>query len=173
MTDVAEVVKRDVGRFDRTTLGFTIVPRAQEALMPEEQPLRAAVGQLQGNRKFALLLLTDRRVLVVRGGVRMGYEDLPLGQITSVHTSLTKIVIATGGAQEVDLRAVSNVDDVAAAIRAAIAGARAAPATQPATTPAPPNDAYDQLRKLGELRDSGVLTDDEFEEKKRKLLGQI
>lgn len=34
-------------------------------------------------------------------------------------------------------------------------------------------DPVEQLRKLGELRDAGVLSDDEFEAKKAELLGQI
>ena len=34
-----------------------------------------------------------------------------------------------------------------------------------------PDDTLEQLKKLGELRDSGVLTDEEFEEQKRKILG--
>ncbi len=32
------------------------------------------------------------------------------------------------------------------------------------------DDTLEQLKKLGELRDSGVLTDEEFEAEKRKLL---
>jgi hypothetical protein len=48
------------------------------------------------------------------------------------------------------------------------------PATAPA--PAPPADALtdevvDQLRKLAELRDAGIVTDEEFTAKKRVLLG--
>jgi large subunit ribosomal protein L7/L12 len=35
------------------------------------------------------------------------------------------------------------------------------------------DDPLDQLRKLGELRDAGVLTDEEFEAKKAELLGRI
>jgi len=34
-------------------------------------------------------------------------------------------------------------------------------------------DPVEQLRKLGELRDAGVLSDDEFEAKKAELLGRI
>jgi hypothetical protein len=34
-------------------------------------------------------------------------------------------------------------------------------------------DLLEQLRKLGELRNAGVLTDDEFEAKKAELLGRI
>lgn len=33
------------------------------------------------------------------------------------------------------------------------------------------DDSLDQLKKLGELRDSGVLTDEEFEAKKSEILG--
>ena len=33
------------------------------------------------------------------------------------------------------------------------------------------DDTLEQLKKLGELRDSGVLTDEEFEAQKKELLG--
>jgi hypothetical protein len=36
-----------------------------------------------------------------------------------------------------------------------------------------PSDAIDQIRRLGELRDSGIISDSEFETKKATLLGQI
>ena len=39
---------------------------------------------------------------------------------------------------------------------------------RPAATPPP--DTLDLLRKLGDLRDGGVLTDAEFEAKKAELL---
>jgi putative oligomerization/nucleic acid binding protein len=49
-------------------------------------------------------------------------------------------------------------------------------AQAPAPAPAPAaggmtDDTIQQLQKLGELRDSGVLTDEEFDAQKRKLLG--
>lgn len=44
----------------------------------------------------------------------------------------------------------------------------------PAAAPAPPSASADttieQLQKLGQLRDSGVLTDAEFEAQKQKIL---
>jgi hypothetical protein len=56
-----------------------------------------------------------------------------------------------------------------AAVFAALgaAGVQAAPAA-----PAQP-DPYEQLRKLDELRDQGVLTDAEFEAKKKQLLDRL
>jgi hypothetical protein len=48
-----------------------------------------------------------------------------------------------------------------------------APMAPPApTAPAPPQlDMVDQLKRLGELRDSGLLTEEEFAAQKAKLLG--
>jgi len=45
-------------------------------------------------------------------------------------------------------------------------------APQPAAAPAQP-DVTDQLKKLGELRDAGVLTNEEFETKKAELLARL
>jgi hypothetical protein len=44
----------------------------------------------------------------------------------------------------------------------------AGPAATPATAPAP--DPLDQLRKLAELRDAGIVTNEEFDAKKAQLL---
>ncbi|UTT61547.1 SHOCT domain-containing protein [Microcella humidisoli] len=57
----------------------------------------------------------------------------------------------------------------------AAAPAAAAPAPAPAAAPAPPaNDMgakLEQLKQLGELRDAGILTPEEFEAKKAVILG--
>ncbi|WP_433275331.1 SHOCT domain-containing protein [Pseudonocardia xinjiangensis] len=47
-------------------------------------------------------------------------------------------------------------------------------ASQPAPPTAPDTGGQDrlaQLRELGDLRDRGVLTDEEFEQQKRRVLG--
>jgi hypothetical protein len=44
-------------------------------------------------------------------------------------------------------------------------------APPPPPAPAPAADPIEQLTKLGALRDSGVLTEEEFEAQKAKLLG--
>jgi hypothetical protein len=45
-----------------------------------------------------------------------------------------------------------------------------APAPEPAAAPAP--DMVAQLRQLAELKEQGILTDDEFAVQKAKILGQ-
>src|SRR5436190_11547762 len=45
--------------------------------------------------------------------------------------------------------------------------------TQHAQAQADVQDVTEEIRKLGELHDQGVLTDDEFESKKRELLARL
>lgn len=49
--------------------------------------------------------------------------------------------------------------------------AQAAAAPPPAPAPAAEEDPYAKLKQLGELHDSGVLTDEEFAAAKAKILG--
>ena len=63
--------------------------------------------------------------------------------------------------------------DAAVAAPAAHHGVHA-PVAPPATPPAPPlgtDDMLTQLTRLGELRAAGVLTDEEFETQKARILG--
>ena len=50
-------------------------------------------------------------------------------------------------------------------------GAAPAPAPAAASSSSSPVDVADQLRKLAELRDQGILTEEEFSVQKQKLLG--
>lgn len=59
-------------------------------------------------------------------------------------------------------------------LRNAIEVAASQSATAGAVAPSDAErDPAEQLRKLGELRDAGVVSDDEFEAKKAELLGRI
>jgi hypothetical protein len=41
----------------------------------------------------------------------------------------------------------------------------------PAASAGPSDEAIDQLQKLAQLKEQGILTDEEFQQQKRKLLG--
>jgi hypothetical protein len=46
------------------------------------------------------------------------------------------------------------------------------PETQPAAAPSEPEPSYlDELERLGALRDQGIISDEDFEAKKKQLLG--
>ena len=49
--------------------------------------------------------------------------------------------------------------------------AQQAPAAPAAPTGGMSDDTINQLKQLGELKDQGILTEDEFEAQKQKLLG--
>jgi hypothetical protein len=73
--------------------------------------------------------------------------------------------IALQGVPKTDAERVKRLLDEAVA---ASKGVATGPAT---TTAAPVPDLADQLRKLADLRDHGILTDEEFAGQKAKLLG--
>jgi hypothetical protein len=79
--------------------------------------------------------------------------------------------VVVGTASAVSNKAASNQ-----AAKAQAAAPPPAPEAPSAGAPAPApaalsDDVYDQLKKLGELRDAGILTDEEFNAKKTQLLG--
>ena len=81
---------------------------------------------------------------------------------------VARVAVASGTAT-----AVSNRVSRRQANRWAQQEPQQAPAYQepPPKAPAPTSDPIEQLTKLGELRDSGVLTEEEFAAQKAKLLG--
>lgn len=60
---------------------------------------------------------------------------------------------------------------MAAQAQAAQAAAASTPPPPPAGPSAFSDEQFQQLEKLGELRDAGILTDEEFQAKKAQILG--
>lgn len=140
------------------------------------------------NGKAGLIVATDRRVLFLSAGV-MGsqFEDIPLSKITSVQQSsamLSASLVVHASGTKVEISNVIPKDaakTLAEYVRArtsdhppattATTAAPATAATSATSVPASEPDVTDQIRKLAELRDEGLLTDEEFAAKKRNLLG--
>ena len=128
-------------------------------------------GQHQG-----ITVLTDQRLLFVfHGWVNQIIEDFPLDRITSVSSksgfSTGTLIVHTAGAQaEISSIVNSDLKYFIDALRANVTGS-------PGTTGVGPDgrdqDPVEQIRKLGELRDQGILTDEEFNAKKADLLKRI
>ena len=70
--------------------------------------------------------------------------------------------------QELNIQSAPLTDEDQAALGAAPAQAAPAPAAPP---PSEGPSYLEELEKLGELRDKGIITDAEFEAKKKELLG--
>jgi hypothetical protein len=112
-----------------------------------------------------------RSEMMRRRGVGRGRPSL-------VGTAARTAVIAGTATAVSGKVAASQQQRAAAEQQAAAAAAQAAPPPPPpaAPAPAPPaggltDDVVQQLRSLGELRDAGVLTEEEFAAKKAKILG--
>jgi hypothetical protein len=86
----------------------------------------------------------------------------------------SNITIESTGGQSFELEGVPKADAerVKSLLDNAVAAARGGTSAAPvAAASAPVPDVADQLRKLADLRDQGILTDDEFAAQKAKLLG--
>ena len=142
-----------------------------------------------------LAVLTDRRLMFVKDGwVGKTTEDFPLDKISSVQWNsgimfgkLT--VFASGNKAEITNVGKQAGKAIADTIRERLASGPTYPPQPPAQPPtpvapapapasAPPADmsrdeVFSALRQLGELRDAGIVTDAEFEAKKKELLDRI
>lgn len=155
------------------------IKKLPEYLNGGETVLAITGGRVGTNA--GLLAATDRRVLFVSEGViNHTFEDFPYDRINTVTSSrgmaLAKIMINTGGASRIiEQVAKAEAEAIAAVIRErveAVTRERYQPAAPaPSSRPQPPGPSLaSQLRELAELRDQGILTSDEFETQKARLL---
>jgi hypothetical protein len=130
------------------------------------------------------LTLTTHRVLWSKGFISTAQTSIYLTDIRDVRyhkplLSLGAIFLETAGGRSIEgLPAASNGAMIRDRLMAMIHWARqrgnlqATPAAAPsAATPRAP-DRLDQLRRLGELKAQGILSDEEFQAEKTKVLSQ-
>ena len=146
-----------------------------------------AVGEnpenlIQGyyNTGKGLLVSTTRRLIFIDKGLSYGLkvEDFPLDKISSIqHESgllVAKVTIHTSG----NMARIENVDIKAAAafvnfVRDKISRPVKAQMIPPPLPLSRQLNVMEQLQKLGELKSSGILSDEEFATMKAKLIEQI
>ena len=134
---------------------------------------------------LGLLARTDRRLLFLKDGWGGGTsEDFPFSKISSVQWSSSVLtgtitIFASGNKAEIKNVQKDSGKSLVDALRAIIADPPAH-AAHPATAPAAiapagaqGGDIIEQIRKLGDLRAAGILTDAEFEAKKADLLSRL
>jgi hypothetical protein len=153
----------------------------KERLEPGEEVIAAVQGKHvkdDGGQQGGTLVATNRRLAFYRKNVGgFTFDTYPYAAITSVDQGKNlygpslKLTVA-GAAIEVKWiqgdKGGVETGKIADAVRARLG--QGAP-TAPAAASAP--DATDQLRKLAELRDAGILSEEEFTAKKTEILGRI
>ncbi len=168
-----------------------------DALAPGEE----VICRLAGINKSQALVLTDRRAFIIKVGWRSGqtlggkvssFEYRNINSVEVRASMLTGVFeIAAGGVQgreaayfgkdkasawklpntlPIAKKQMKDFQLGAQAIRERSSNVQQPPAASAA--PAQP-DVVDQIRKLGELRAAGVLSEEEFVAKKQELLARM
>ncbi|WP_454043816.1 PH domain-containing protein [Cellulosimicrobium sp. Marseille-Q8652] len=127
-----------------------------------------------------LLTLTDRRLLFTKDGIMSSTnEDFPIEKISSIQWKSGVMLGSVTVYVSNNKAEIKNVDKtfgklLVDTVRDRIqGGAATVPPSAPTTPSTGGDDVMDQLRKVKELHEAGILTDAEFEAKKTELLGRI
>lgn len=115
------------------------------------------------------LTVTDKRVY---GKAAFGSRvDLPIDSISAVGMSAFKGISVSSPSGIVSFICIKNNEEVHKAISALLLNRqKASPASEAVTSVVPQSNA-DELKKYKELLDGGVITQEEFDKKKKQLLG--
>lgn len=147
-----------------------------EILNDDEHIVYATSGMVDSNTVLAVL--TQKRVIFIDKGLIYGIKstEVPLDMINGVSYSkgiiLGKISITNGAVTTV----IDNVDKSAAPImtekiKATAEQYKQSLRTPVSSSPKPVLDGPDQIRKYKSLADDGIITQEEFEAKKKQILG--
>lgn len=163
------IIKAQKGSFFAVSGSLSLL---EKQLHSEEMPLIVVQGHFDD--KPGVLTATDERVIFA-GKLFFNtiVKDFPYSKLSSVSLD-SGIMNATvkfefsGGKLEVEKIQKSVAREFVDIVQQKINGKDASVA--PVTPAAAEVDVFDKLRKLGELKAAGILTEDEFQEQKKKLL---
>jgi hypothetical protein len=155
----------------------------QEKLMPSEKlvgHLEGWIGEKMGQgeriRHNGQFILTSERACFYRKDpFEEVFETIPLSKISSVETlslmgyRVVRLHTAHDDLEFKTLEPKALFDEVLAQLERL----RNAPIDGSVVSTASAESITDQIRKLGELRAGGLLTDDEFNTKKAQLLARL
>ena len=140
-------------------------------ILAEDEKLKAFASGLM-NGKTWLIVATNRRIIFLDKGLiyRLNQVEIPLTKINSISQKeglfLGEINI-WDGASNMEIRNVAKryVANFVNAVNQAMEDLN-----KPNPVELSNNSVSDELMKLEELRERGILTDEEFSEQKQKLL---
>lgn len=124
------------------------------------------------------IVLTNQRLICPLDPSGGGLVTIALSDIERVHLrkppfGFASVIVEYGPGRKASFPLHANAQQAIAEISGAAEKARRATAAEISSSESVrTDDRYDQLRKLGELRTSGVVTEDEFQEEKARILGR-
>lgn len=165
-------------------LGITGIAAKQEGfkvladvIREDETIIHAVAGTFDGN--YGAAAATNQRVVFVGRSTgfvrRVKTEEYMYANITSIEvkTGLAQAkveLVVPGNRAIIDKVPNEQAKGFAAAVRRKIASAHAPQAPVPLPASPAQVDVADQLEKLANLRERGILTEEEFQTQKKKLL---
>ena len=161
-----------------------LIDQARVHLEPGEAIRSAVLGtyaaKVMGNEtvRAGILLATDRRVVFYAKKVT-GYEleSFPYGNISSFEQGKNMMghnVTFFASGNKIHMKWIKTDKELAQFTEVVKAAMNSADSPAGSVTSAPTQpDVMEQLRRLGDLRIAGVLTDEEFAAKKADLLGRL
>lgn len=169
---VNEVARAKISRIYFLTVWLRKALRDLPELVRDDEELLTLAKASYENRA-GVLAVTDKRAIVVVGSpVRRRVISLPLNQVTSVQSKrglfFGRVMITVAGNEAV-IRSISpkaRADEISDVVRSNLVAPTAM--SQRSAVPAA-RAAAEELTRLAKLRDSGALSDAEFEDQKRKL----
>ena len=134
-------------------------------------------GSYEG--RMGVLVATNKRLVFVdKGIVRVRVEDFPYDKITSIQYETgwvmgTVTIFASGNRAEIKNVMRGRTRTFGDYVRARVS-APAKNASSPAPSAAKPaeEDVIDKLERLAKLKEQGILTEEEFNTQKSKLLDE-
>ena len=119
--------------------------------------------------KSMSIVVTDKRVY---GKTYFGRSvDLPLDSISAVGSTWLKGIAVSTSSGRIAFLLIKNAKDIHTAIRSLLINRQERKAVAPVSAPVSSGGNADELRKYKDLLDAGVITQEEFNAKKKQLLG--
>jgi hypothetical protein len=159
---------------EEKTLGLGGEIKALPNLLHDSESIKAALSGFLENHTW-LMICTEKRILLINKGMVYGlkHKEVMLSSISSINFKtgmmFGEITITVSGAElkitQVSKKLCSKFVEVTHANRNV---KTPAPELKPIQSNS--NDFIEQLQKIAELKEKGLLTDDEFLAAKSKLL---
>ena len=115
------------------------------------------------------LIVTDKRVY---GKAMFGKRvDLPVDSISAVGTSMLKGIAVASSSGRIKFLGISNRDEIHKVISDLLVGRQEKPISNTVVKQEVQQSSADELKKYKELFDQGIISQEEFDAKKKQLLG--
>ena len=115
------------------------------------------------------LTVTDKRIL---GSIRKKRVDLPIDSVSAVSIGAFKSISVATSSGKISFSAIKNRNEIHEVIsKLLVERQNQAPKSAAAVVNAPSASNADELKKFKDLLDAGIISQEEFDAKKKQLLG--